>query len=82
MQPERVELKPGLKVWLVSAPSLAMIPTAYKIVAETPFEKNLPQQLVTFEILDTPVWRWIALLTAAVALWFLAKAVTWAIASV
>jgi len=77
MQMERVELKAGLKVWLVSAPTLALIPTAHKIVAETPFEKKLPQQLVTFQILDTPVWRWIALLTIAVVLWFLAKAVSW-----
>ena len=27
--------------------------------------------LVTFEILDTPVWRWIALVLAVVALWFI-----------
>ncbi len=59
MQLERVELKPGLRVWLVSAASVAMIPTAHKAVEETSFEKDLPQWLVTFEILDTPVWRWI-----------------------
>src|ERR1019366_3594489 len=41
MQLERVELKPGLHVWLVSAASVAMIPTAHQIVAETPFEKKL-----------------------------------------
>jgi len=78
MQLERVELKPGLKVWLVSAASVAMIRTAHQIVEETPFEKKLPQWLVTFEILDTPVWRWIALLLAAFALWFFAGAVAWA----
>jgi len=33
----------------------------------------LPHVLVTFEILDTPVWRWIALALAAVALWFIGK---------
>jgi len=69
MQLERVELRPGLKVWLVSAPSVAMIPAAHQLVAESPFEKRLPQVLVTFEILDTPVWRWIALILMGAALW-------------
>jgi len=69
LQLERVELKPGFHVWLVSANSIAMIPKAHQIVAETPFEKKLPQQLVTFEISDTPVWRWIALVTMGLALW-------------
>src|SRR6266436_7080137 len=58
---ERVELKPGYHVWLVSADSVALIPKAHQLVVETPFEKKLPQQLVTFEILDTPVWRWMVL---------------------
>src|SRR5713101_1383866 len=72
LQLERVELRLGFKVWLVSADSVALIPKAHQAVAETPFEKKLPQVLVTFEILDTPVWRWIALLLAAVALWIAA----------
>jgi MscS family membrane protein len=70
---ERVPLRPGFYVWLVSADSVAMIPKAHQAVAETPFEKKLPQQLVTFEILDTPIWRWIALIGAAVALWVAAR---------
>src|SRR6266699_1813626 len=41
---ERVELKSGFHVWLVSADSLSMIPKAHQLVAETPFEKKLPQQ--------------------------------------
>ena len=69
LQLERVQLKAGLLVWLVSAPSVAMIPAAHKVVAETPFERKLPQQLVLFEILDTPVWRWIALALVAAGLW-------------
>lgn len=79
MQLERVQLSPGLRVWLVSATSVAMIPTAHQIVGETPFEKKLPQQLVTFEILDTPVWRWIALVVMGFALWFLGGAIAWAL---
>jgi MscS family membrane protein len=71
LQLERMEPRPGDHIWVVSAPSVALIPKAHKAVAETPFEKKLPEVLVTFEILDTPVWRWIALVVAAVALWFI-----------
>jgi MscS family membrane protein len=80
LQLERVELKPGLPVWLVSPESVALIPQAHKLVAETPFEKRLPQTLVTFEILDTPVWRWIALIVIAVALWVVSGILTKALA--
>src|SRR6476661_2233813 len=71
LQLERQEPHPGNRIWVVPAASVALIPKAHLAVAETPFEKRLPQVLVTFEILDTPVWRWIALLLAAVALWFI-----------
>ncbi|MCU1339018.1 MAG: hypothetical protein JWO19_4599 [Bryobacterales bacterium] len=79
LQLERVELRLGFHVWLVSADSVALIPKAHQAVAETPFEKKLPQQLVTFEILDTPVWRWIALLGGGIALWIVAGFLAWAI---
>jgi MscS family membrane protein len=72
LQLQRIDLKPGFSVWLVSADSVQMIPTAHKAVAENPFESKLPQPLVTFEIMETPVWRWIALIIAAPVLWFLA----------
>ena len=74
---ERVELRPRFHVWLVSASSVALIPQAHQAVAETPFEKKLPQRLVTFEILDTPVWRWIALIAAAVVLWIVGGFLSW-----
>lgn len=67
---ERVELKPGLKVWAVSADSIPLIPKAHQLIAETPFEKKLPQVLVTHEILDTPLWRWIALVAIGFVFWF------------
>ncbi len=71
LQLKRVDLKPGVHVWLVSADSVALIPKAHQAVSETPFEKRLPQRLVTLEILDTPVWRWMALIILAPVLWFL-----------
>ncbi len=76
---ERVELKPGLKVWLVSADSIPLIPKAHQLLGETPFEKKLPQVLVMHEVLDTRLWRWIALLLSGVVIWFAAGLVTHAI---
>ena len=80
LQLERVELKPGMHVWLVAPESIALIPQAHHLVAETPFEQKLPEFLITFEIFDTPVWRWIALLLSAGVLWvgsrLIAKALT------
>jgi MscS family membrane protein len=73
---ERVEFKPGLKVWLVSADSIPLISTAHQLLGETPFEKKLPQVLVTHEVLDTRLWRWIALLLSGVVIWFAAGLVT------
>ena len=76
---ERVELNPELKVWLVSADTIPLIPTAHQLIAETPFEKKLPQALVTHEMLDTPLWRWIALVAIGFVLWFGAGLLTRAI---
>jgi MscS family membrane protein len=73
LQLERVELRPGYHVWLVASDSLPLIPKAHQLVAETAFEKKLPQVLVTFEILDTPVWRWIALILTALVLSMLTR---------
>jgi MscS family membrane protein len=78
---EHVELKPGLKVWLVSADSVALIPKAHQLLGETPFEEKLPQVLVTHEILDTRVWRWIVLLLSGVVIWLAAGLVIRGIAA-
>jgi MscS family membrane protein len=71
LQLERLEPNPRVHVWEVSAGSVALIPKAHQTVSETPFEKKLPQVLVTFEIFDTPVWRWIALVVVGAALWII-----------
>jgi len=68
LQLERVELRPGYHVWLVASDSLPLIGKAHQLVEETAFEKKLPQALVTFEILETPVWRWMALILMALVL--------------
>jgi len=79
---EHVELKPGIRLWLVSADSVALIPKAHLLLGETPFEKKLPQVLVTHEFLDTPWWRWIVLVASGLLIWFVAGLATYAIAAV
>ena len=78
LEMERVQIKSGLRVWLVSQESVALIPTAHTVIGENGFEKLLPQQLVTFEILDTALWRWIALIVLTALSWFLANLIAWA----
>jgi MscS family membrane protein len=82
LQLVRVNLKAGLAAWLVSADSVALIPRAHQALVESPFESKLPQQLVTLEILDTPVWRWIALVVAAPVLWLVFGFLAWALLAV
>jgi MscS family membrane protein len=78
LQLERVELRPGTRVWLVASDSIPLIPRAHQLLHETALESVMPQALVTFELFDTPVWRWIALAMAGVALWFAAGLLSWA----
>ena len=80
LEMERVEFKNGMKVWLVAADSLPLIPRAHQLLGETPLEKKLPQALVAHEWLDTPLWRWIFLLGAGVVMWFAAGLVAHGIA--
>ena len=80
LQMERVELHNGLKVWLVSSDSIPLISRAHQLLQETSFEKRLPQGLVNVEFLDTPLWRWIVLLIAGAAIWFVAGLLARAIA--
>ena len=69
---EHVTFKSGLRVWLVAADKIALIPQMHQLIAETPFERKLPQPLVTIEIFETSLWRWIALAAMGIALWYAA----------
>lgn len=79
LQMQRLELRPGFRVWLVSADSIPLIAKAHQLVTESPIEKRLPQALVTLELFDTPVWRWITLVLFAVVLSIASSALSWAI---
>ena len=65
---ERVQLRPNYPVWQFSASSVGLIPRLYKLVGESAFERRLPEPLVNWTLLDTPLWRWLALVLLAALL--------------
>ncbi len=65
---ERVTLRSGLSVWLVSADSVAKIPEIAQTTNNSTIERHLPLPLVNLQLIGTPLWCWIGLVLLAVAL--------------
>jgi MscS family membrane protein len=65
---ERVQLRPNYSVWQFSRSSVRLIPELYKRVGESAFERHLPEPLVKWTLLDTALWRWLALVLLAIVL--------------
>jgi MscS family membrane protein len=57
----RVDMHSGTSVWLFSSDSVERIPQLAVMVSDSPIERFLPALLVNYKVLDTSVWRWIAL---------------------
>jgi MscS family membrane protein len=76
LQLDRVTLRSGDSVWLFSAESIGLIPQIAQALSESPVERHLPAILVTWKVLDTPIWRWIALALLAAGLALLSKIVS------
>jgi MscS family membrane protein len=70
---ERMTLHSGVEVWLFSSDSVALIPQLAQISSDSPIEKVLPRPLVNWTLMDTPLWRWLALILLAIALAPLSK---------
>jgi MscS family membrane protein len=68
LQLERVPLHSGLSVWLFSSDSVALVPRLAQMASDSPVEKYLPGPLVGWKLIDTSLWRWIALAVLAAAL--------------
>lgn len=73
LQMERVTLHSGNAVWLFSSDSVDQIPHLAAITSDSPIERYLPAPLVTWKLIDTPLWRWIALVALALALIVLSR---------
>ncbi len=70
---ERVTFHSGLAVWLFSPDSVKLIPELAASTSDSPIERHLPPQLVNWRLVDTSLWRWIALALLAVILASLSK---------
>src|SRR5579863_1470885 len=64
----RVSLHSGLKVWLFSAETLALVPKLAVLASDSAIEKHLPPVLVNREFMDTALWRVLTLLLLATGL--------------
>jgi MscS family membrane protein len=73
LQLERDTLGSGLSIWLFSPDSVDLIPRLAQATRESPMDRVLPEWLVTWSLLDTSLWRWIALLLLALVLAALSK---------
>lgn len=68
LQLQRTDLRPGVLIWQVAPESLELIPELAAATSQSPIERHLPAPLVNYKILDTPIWRWIALCLLAIAI--------------
>jgi MscS family membrane protein len=60
---QRTHPASGPAIWLFSADTVAGIPKLVPVPStESKIEARLPRFLVTTQLIDTPVWKWIALL--------------------
>lgn len=65
---ERVTLRSGLSVWLFSRDSVERIPQIAQTTNKSVIERHLPLPLVNWQLIGTPLWRWIGLALLAFAL--------------
>ena len=73
---QRVEINPGVYVWLFSSDTVANIPRLRLLLGESEFEKLLPDVFVKTTFLDTALWRWIAIILLIPALGFLGRLIS------
>jgi MscS family membrane protein len=66
-------LRSGVGVWLLSPESVDLIPSLAQSHSESFIEPYLPAPLVNWTLVDTPLWRWIALLLVAAIVTTLSK---------
>ena len=76
LQMERVTLRSGLQVWLFSAASIPLIPQLARRTSDSPIERHLPDPLVNWQVMNTALWRWMALVLLIAAVAVLAKLVS------
>ncbi len=82
LQLQRITGKRGYQLWLVSSASLKKIPDLHRRLTENTLENSLPAPLVETQFLSTAVWKWLAFLLLAVALFVLSGLLSRAIVAI
>ncbi len=67
LQLERIDQPVG-SIWVVAAPSAALIPELHAQLGDYGIEKYLPAPLINIQLVGTPLWIWIALVLVALIL--------------
>ena len=62
---ERFTLRSRLAIWIFSSESVAAVPQLSRMATDSPIEKYLPDPLVKWNLFDTSLWRWLALILLA-----------------
>jgi MscS family membrane protein len=70
---ERVSLDAGSEVWLFSPATVAAVPSLAPVISPSFFEERLPHFLISITLLETPLWKWIALAALALLIGFLLR---------
>ncbi len=70
---ERTALRSGIQVWRLASDSVPLVPKLAAATSDSPIERRLPAPLVNYKILDTSLWRWIALVLMAIAVGSLSR---------
>jgi MscS family membrane protein len=69
---ERIESQPSQQVWIFSAQTVAEVPGLTPSSTESAIEARLPRVLVQIKLLETPLWKWMALLLLALVILLIA----------
>jgi MscS family membrane protein len=73
---ERVPRSDGVRIWKISAATVARIPELDEEFGVGWLERRLPAVLVDVAVFEVRLWQWIALLTSLAAAWLLALLAT------
>ena len=65
---EHTTLHSGVQVWLFSPDAARLVPKLAALSTDSAIDKYLPPELVNWKLVDTSLWRWLALVLLAILL--------------
>lgn len=70
---ERTTLHSGLQIWMFAPDAVTLIPKLAAMSTGSPIDKYLPPELVNWKVMDTSLWRCIAMVLLAAVLALLSR---------